>query len=260
MDHNAIAMPLSGVFASHFDRRHEIVTTSNDAVLLGAGVPHHYSFPGGIGDHSLVLRWSPATLARVCPEVLDRDRFDMAQFAPQATLAPSAVVERELLWREAASGRGDTLALEERGIDLFATIMRATQLSLRRSVARRHSALARHTAQVQRVKTAIAAAPTARWTLAALADLARASPFHLARVFKSQTGVSLYEYVLRLRLARSLPWVLDTNGDLTNIALDAGFSSHSHFTEKFRARFGISPGAMRQRKHKNATAAKLMTN
>jgi AraC family transcriptional regulator len=35
----------------------------------------------------------------------------------------------------------------------------------------------------------------------------------------------------------------DARGDLTGIALDLGYSSHSHFTFAFRRHFGYAPSA-----------------
>jgi AraC family transcriptional regulator len=59
-------------------------------------------------------------------------------------------------------------------------------------------------------------------------------------------GISIYDYVLRERLARTLDAVLDCDDDLTSIALDAGFASHSHFTARFRSFFGYTPTALRR--------------
>jgi AraC-like DNA-binding protein len=41
--------------------------------------------------------------------------------------------------------------------------------------------------------------------------------------------------------------ILDGCGDLTALALDLGFSSHSHFTDAFRRRFGMAPSSLRTR-------------
>ncbi len=61
------------------------------------------------------------------------------------------------------------------------------------------------------------------------------------------TGSSIYDYVLRERLAHALDAVLDSEGDLTAVALDVGFSSHGHFTARFApssaARRRLSGGA-----------------
>jgi AraC-like DNA-binding protein len=52
--------------------------------------------------------------------------------------------------------------------------------------------------------------------------------------------------VLHERLAHTLDAVLDCGDDLTTIALDAGFASHSHFTARFRSFFGCTPVALRR--------------
>jgi AraC-like DNA-binding protein len=50
--------------------------------------------------------------------------------------------------------------------------------------------------------------------------------------------------------------VLDSDAGLTEIALDAGFASHSHFTARFRAFFGHTPQQLR-REARAATARQL---
>jgi AraC family transcriptional regulator len=46
------------------------------------------------------------------------------------------------------------------------------------------------------------------------------------------------------RLAQALDAFLECGDDLTAIALDAGFASHSHFTARFRSFFGFTPAAL----------------
>jgi AraC-like DNA-binding protein len=40
--------------------------------------------------------------------------------------------------------------------------------------------------------------------------------------------------------------VLDSKRDFTDIGLQLGFSSHSHFSAAFRQAFGASPSALRK--------------
>jgi AraC-like DNA-binding protein len=54
--------------------------------------------------------------------------------------------------------------------------------------------------------------------------------------------MTAYRNDVRLRL--SLEAVLE-GGDLSQIALESGFSSHSHFTAAFRAHFGVTPSTTR---------------
>jgi AraC-like DNA-binding protein len=58
-------------------------------------------------------------------------------------------------------------------------------------------------------------------------------------------GVPLHGYLTQLRLARALV-ELPHASDLTTLALDLGFSSHSHFTAVFRAAFGCTPSQFRE--------------
>lgn len=74
-------------------------------------------------------------------------------------------------------------------------------------------------------------------------DLAKklgVSRFHLSRVFKEVTGKSIHQYKLDLRLSQSLTELVEFN-NITEIALNLGFSSHAHFSDMFVKRFGLSP-------------------
>jgi AraC family transcriptional regulator len=72
------------------------------------------------------------------------------------------------------------------------------------------------------------------------------SPFHLCRIFRKHTGHTIRQYVNQLRLRASLEHVTQTNADLTHVALNMGFASHSHFTEAFRKTFGTPPSTLRK--------------
>lgn len=88
--------------------------------------------------------------------------------------------------------------------------------------------------------------------------MAYLSANHLAHVFQQQDGTSVYAYVLRTRLAATLERVLEAHEDLDAIGLDAGFASHSHFTARFRALFGLTPSALRSRRNtRQARASEL---
>jgi AraC family transcriptional regulator len=71
------------------------------------------------------------------------------------------------------------------------------------------------------------------------------SPFHLARVFRRETGLSLHRQLTRLRLRHALEHLTDGKSDLFMLALDLGFSSHAHFRHAFRREFGSAPSRLR---------------
>jgi AraC-like DNA-binding protein len=84
-------------------------------------------------------------------------------------------------------------------------------------------------------------------TLDEVARRTGSSMFHLCRTFRRHTGSTLHGYRNQLRLRTALERAATPESDLTELALDLGFSSHSHFTAAFRKAFGISPSAFRRK-------------
>lgn len=77
-----------------------------------------------------------------------------------------------------------------------------------------------------------------------LAELAAAldcPAYHLSRVFRRVTGSTLHGHREQLRLRRALLEIPRRRGDLAGLALDLGYSSHSHFTAAFRRALGTPP-------------------
>jgi AraC-like DNA-binding protein len=98
---------------------------------------------------------------------------------------------------------------------------------------------------VDRAKLVLSSDLMRRWALAEIANELRVSPVYLTQVFQQVEGLPLYHYQLRLRLARALDLLARYN-DLTTLALDLGFSSHSHFSAAFRRLYGSSPSAFKR--------------
>ncbi len=55
----------------------------------------------------------------------------------------------------------------------------------------------------------------------------------------------MHRYLTRLRLRAALEKLAEPRVDLTVLALDVGFSSHSHFTRSFQREFGLAPSQAR---------------
>jgi AraC family transcriptional regulator len=98
---------------------------------------------------------------------------------------------------------------------------------------------------VRRAKEFLEAELSSPIRLADVAQAVGASPAYLTHTFGVREGVSLHQYLMRLRLARALV-ELPHVADLTALALDVGFSSHSHFAAAFRRRFGCTPSQFRE--------------
>ncbi|MEM7291560.1 MAG: AraC family transcriptional regulator, partial [Pseudomonadota bacterium] len=84
-------------------------------------------------------------------------------------------------------------------------------------------------------------------TLDKMADIACFSKYHFARVFEHECKQSPLRYLWRMRIesaARKL--VFEPNRAITEIAIEAGFSSNQTFSQLFRNRYGVSPRTFRK--------------
>ena len=97
---------------------------------------------------------------------------------------------------------------------------------------------------VRAAKAILHEAGEGRVTLTHVARQVGVTPIHLTQAFKRSEGVPLYRYQTHLRLGRALA-ALPECEDITGLALDLGFSSHSHFTAAFRSALGVTPSGYR---------------
>jgi AraC-like DNA-binding protein len=136
----------------------------------------------------------------------------------------------------------DPLIVEE---SLQRLVARARVANCERSRPARGSTRRGHRELAEAAKDLIAGRLTESLSLVQLAADLHTSPFHLGRVFREETGFTLHDYRLHLRLRRSLELLLDPDSELTRIAHELGFCSLSHFSGSFRRKFGIAPSAVR---------------
>jgi AraC-like DNA-binding protein len=85
-----------------------------------------------------------------------------------------------------------------------------------------------------------------RLTLGRAARALGCSVFHLCRSFHRAAGQTLHAYRDQVRLRMALERLESGDRDLSRLALDLGYSSHSHFTSGFRRSFGVTPSTTRQ--------------
>jgi AraC-like DNA-binding protein len=83
--------------------------------------------------------------------------------------------------------------------------------------------------------------------LRSLAKQASMSRSKFTSVFKNHTGLSVAEYVRHLRMEKALDFVKNTSVPLGEIAALVGYRKHSNFSQVFRDRYGVTPGAFRKK-------------
>jgi AraC-like DNA-binding protein len=96
-------------------------------------------------------------------------------------------------------------------------------------------------------KRHISQLPGVRIRLADVGQALGVSPVHLTEVFRQVEGTPFYRYALQQRLERAVRLLPGYGGDLSALALELDFASHSHFTTAFRRAFGCTPAAFRER-------------
>lgn len=76
-----------------------------------------------------------------------------------------------------------------------------------------------------------------------LAAVVHKSRFHFARLFKSATGLTPHQYVIRRRVERARE-LLRAGGIIVEVAAAVGFASQSHLAHHVRRAFGCTPGEL----------------
>jgi transcriptional regulator GlxA family with amidase domain len=93
---------------------------------------------------------------------------------------------------------------------------------------------------IHRVQDAIMADPVRAWSLGDLAEVGFTSPRHLSRLFNDHAGMSVTDYLNRVRVALARELVNGTTLDMERIAERAGFASTRQLRRAW-SRFHIMP-------------------
>lgn len=105
------------------------------------------------------------------------------------------------------------------------------------------------------------------FTLDDLARYSAISKFHMCRIFKEVTFVTINQFITQLRLEQAQMLLLDEHRSITEIALETGFKSLSYFTKIYKRYYGYPPSAAKFQKtqasstihHVNATSSVVKT-
>lgn len=183
----------------------------------------------GLGHHSLIITPSRPVLDELC------GRQGAQAHAAFSNVVRRTTAETRLLAHRLAGGKavGDPLQRDEATIALISAALAAPV-----------SPPTTRPRLVERTKELLHARSAERMLLAEIADEVGVSPVYLTQEFKRAEGIPLYRYQTQLRLNRALI-ELPRSEDITELALELGFYSHSHFSAAFRQAFGVTPSAYR---------------
>ncbi|HSP17172.1 MAG TPA: AraC family transcriptional regulator [Thermoanaerobaculia bacterium] len=230
-DRYEIAFVRRGVFTAALGRSRSLLSPVH-AFLLRPGRSFTVEHPTDGGDECTVFRFTSQGFDEVPRKLRDAFR-EVRVFASPAAF----VAQRTLL---ASLPHADALGIEEQAWQTIASLADDADV-------------AQPTLPSEKMKRAVGTAEellSARaceaLPLRTIAECAGVSRFHLARAFRRITGVSMHRYQTALRLRMALQRLEEGARDLTGLALDLGFSDHSHFCATFHREFRVPPSAYRR--------------
>jgi len=166
--------------------------------------------------------------------------------APAAEAAFNVTPEIELNHQRLLLGQrrgADDLTMQTLALDLVARAAEQ-QYGKVRSYSRRTTATARR--QLVSDACEVLHLSHRNISLVGLADAVGCSPFHLSRVFREISGMTIPQYRRQLRVHDAITYIAEGATDLASIAAAVGFADHSHMTRSIVAQFGATPSRLRE--------------
>jgi len=239
-----------GVFG-RTHRRETFVADSNHILFFNKSEPYRYSHPIPGGDDCTILTIETTVAADLVAIYSPRDAERLEApfrigYAPCSKRA--AWLHYELLGL--VRGGAPRLSLEDVLSELAHEALGSAYESRERIKQRKpltFGAMRRRYELCESVKVTVNEHIATLPSLRELAGDLNCSPFHLSRVFHQTTGMSLRRYVHRLRASMAAERLANGQRDLTDLALELGYSDHSHFTNTFRKEWSIPPSRFRAR-------------
>lgn len=232
-----LVFPYRGTYVRHVGQDNA-VADANQLILFNRGEEYQISHPVVGGDASLSLALEEGLLREIVPKDYLRPGCEAAFRVQRMRIDPRAHALVSLLRHGLSRAIAEPLQAET----LILTLVRR---ALGERTSRPPGSTYGRQRLVDRAKLTISSNPARRWKLAEIAAEVGVSPVYLTQSFQQVEGLPLYRYQLRCRLARALD-LLYQYEDLSALALDLGFSTHSHFTSAFRQAYGRTPAQLQR--------------
>jgi AraC-like DNA-binding protein len=220
-----------------------VCADSNRVLLYDAGAEYRRRPVSPAGDRSVFIALHPHLLERLAGQFPSKRA---GQFPVDHLPLAAGGWLRMKTALSAARACQDTMRLEELALDALSTVVEA--LPRPRASRPRNGRLVRE--RVEDTRRLLGDALTEQVAVTDIAVRLAVSPYHLARQFRMLTGTSMHRYRRELRARAAIDALLDDpQRDLSTIAAEHGFASHSHLTSTCRQVFGQTPSALRSVTH-----------
>jgi AraC family transcriptional regulator len=231
----AISLVLSGTF-SYRSAKGSLLMSPGALLLGNVGHTYQCSHEHGEGDRCLSFQFDPALFEEVARDSgvskahFSSDRLPPLRATAQLTARAVTAIQIQDSFEE--------LALEFAGSAL--RICRDVHLAPMPGTKRTETRIAE---VLRHLESGAVQSPR----LEDLARMAGLSRYHFLRAFKSVTGVTPHQWVLRTQLRDAAHRLATSRSPVTEIALEAGFADLSNFIRSFGAEYGVSPRKYRAR-------------
>jgi len=229
-----VCLPYRGLFVWHVGTD-DVVGDVNQVLFVSGGEAFRLSEPLRGGYAELIVTPDPEVLSEIASDANLSGHPLFRRRSRRADPCLQRLRAQMLRW---VNGDGaDEEARDEVVLELLRSALGAVVVTPQPCSSTRRL--------IRRTKEFLEAHLSAPLRLRDVARAVGASPAYLTDVFRRVEGVPLHQYVIQLRLSRALVMLPHTT-DLTTLAFELGFSSHSHFAAAFRRAFGCTPSAFRE--------------
>jgi AraC family transcriptional regulator len=233
-----ISFPYRGAHVQQIGAK-QYVADPNHMVIIEKNEPYRLSYPT-LGEHAmLTITINPEALSSVLPSECSDSLAQLGggrwglRTDPHTQLM-AAQLRQRLIRRSIGRLEGEIATLH--------LVRRALKQSITGVGPASKGRPAELAAQV---KMHLSVDPWRRWRLAEMAEQVCVTPEYLTDIFRRVEGTPFYRYHLRLRLAFALTMLTNCD-DLTTLAIELGFNSHSHFSSAFKKMFRQTPSAFKK--------------
>jgi len=244
-----IAFPRAPIGIHHADAE-PVLGDANNVILFTVGRPYRRISVEQRGSWTEWIEVRPDVLAEIVREY--DPRASATTSAPfQIGRAPSTdhayLIHRQARRRLRAAEAVDAAELEETALGVAGEIVAAgfAAMGVRRRIEPRR-AIRRQRQIAYEVQAILNRDLSQTLRLADISSELEVSCFHLCRVFREQAGMPIHRYRNRLRLRAATERIAERNVRMLDVALDLGFASEAHFSDAFRATFGMRPSEYRR--------------
>jgi len=224
-----IVLPYHGLF-SYCTGSRAWLLDSTRTLCISPGWEFHEEKPvPGVGHAALLINPSTELVDEICgPRTSEANPAFVQASLP---CSPQLQLLTHMLLRH-TQGWDEPLCKDEWVVSVLHQLQASRPVRARASKA------------IARAKEVLHSHSRERLSLDQIAKMVGVSPAYLTQEFTRSEGMPLYKYQMHLRLSRAL-LELPYCYSITELALDLGFSTHSHFTSLFHRAFGVTPSQYR---------------